>query len=112
MKAAKHEIMDAGSPLTALGRKQVDPGIVSGGMGIAISSWALARTVGLLGGLGVVSGMALDVVYARRLQLGDPDGHIRLAFATLARQQPQLAQTIERLLERFFIAGGFVFRRS
>jgi NAD(P)H-dependent flavin oxidoreductase YrpB (nitropropane dioxygenase family) len=112
MKAAKHEIMDAGSPLTALGRKQVDPVIVSGGMGIAISSWALARTVGLLGGLGVVSGMALDVVYARRLQLGDPDGHIRLAFATLARQQPQLAQTIERLLERFFIAGGKTLDQS
>lgn len=85
---------------------QSEPMVISGGMGIAISTWALARNVSLLGGLGVVSGMALDVVHARRLQLGDPDGFIRQAYAALASQQPQLAAPIERLLERFFIPGG------
>jgi NAD(P)H-dependent flavin oxidoreductase YrpB (nitropropane dioxygenase family) len=89
-----------------LGRKQDDPLVISGGMGIAISSWGLARTVSLMGGLGVVSGMALDVVCARRLQLGDPDGHIRRAFAAFASQYPRLARDVERLIDRFFIAGG------
>jgi NAD(P)H-dependent flavin oxidoreductase YrpB (nitropropane dioxygenase family) len=89
-----------------------DPLLISGGMGLAISTWGLARNVSLLGGLGVVSGMALDVVYARRLQLGDPDGFIRQAFAALASQHPQLASSIERLLGRFFIPGGKVSRSS
>jgi len=75
-------------------------------MGIAVSTWGLARAVSLMGGLGVVSGMALDVVYARRLQLGDADGHIRRALAALTTRLPKLAPAIDRLLARFFIAGG------
>jgi NAD(P)H-dependent flavin oxidoreductase YrpB (nitropropane dioxygenase family) len=37
-------------------------------MGIAISSWPLARAVSRAGQLGVVSGTAIDTVFARRLQ--------------------------------------------
>ena len=50
-------------------------------MGVAISGWRLARSVSVLGQLGVVSGTALDVLLARRLQDGDPVGDIRRAVA-------------------------------
>ena len=49
-------------------------------MGVGISNWRLAQTVSRLGQLGVVSGTALDQVLARRLQDGDPGGHMRRAF--------------------------------
>jgi len=98
--------MDGVPALMVAERKQSDPVIISGGMGIAMSYWGLARAVSMMGGLGVVSGMALDVVCARRLQLGDPDGQIRLAFAALVSRYPQLAEPIERLIARYFIAGG------
>lgn len=70
-------------------------------MGVAISSWRLARAVSALGHLGVVSGTALDVVLARRLQLGDPDGEIRRAFD--AFPDPSLARDV---LDRYFVRGG------
>ena len=50
-------------------------------MGVAVSGWPLARAVSLAGQLGVVSGTALAVVLARRLQLGDPGGELRRALA-------------------------------
>ncbi|MBI1376401.1 MAG: nitronate monooxygenase [Frankiales bacterium] len=49
------------------------PRVIQGGMGVAVSSWRLARAVSTAGELGVVSGTALDAVLARRLQDGDPD---------------------------------------
>ena len=55
------------------------PKIIQGGMGVAVSGWTLARTVSRLGQLGVVSGTALAIVLARRLQVGDPDGRMRHA---------------------------------
>ena len=58
-----------------------EPIIIQGGMGAAVSAWQLARAVSLAGQLGVVSGTAIDVVLARRLQLGDPGGHMRRALA-------------------------------
>ena len=58
-----------------------EPIIIQGGMGAAVSAWQLARAVSLAGQLGVVSGTAMDVVLARRLQLGDPGGHMRRALA-------------------------------
>ncbi|MDX5319170.1 MAG: nitronate monooxygenase, partial [Actinomycetes bacterium] len=64
-------------------------------MGIAVSSWQLARAVSLTGQLGVVSGTALDVVVARRLQDGDPGGHVRRAlehFPVPALAEEVLAQ--------------------
>ena len=54
--------------------------IIQGGMGVGISDWRLARSVSRLGQLGVVSGTALDQILARRLQMGDPGGHMRRAL--------------------------------
>ncbi len=77
------------------------PRIIQGGMGVGISDWRLARTVSELGALGVVSGTALDQILARRLQLGDPEGHVRRALDHFP--VPQLA---ERIWDTFYIAGG------
>ena len=70
-------------------------------MGVAVSGWPLARTVSSLGQLGVVSGTALAVVLARRLQLGDPCGDIRRALAEFP-----CPDTAARVLKEFFIPGG------
>ncbi|HSK27359.1 MAG TPA: nitronate monooxygenase [Jiangellales bacterium] len=70
-------------------------------MGVAVSSWQLARAVSTAGHLGVVSGTALDVVYARRLQDGDQGGHVRRAMA--AFPVPAMAQ---RVLETYFLPDG------
>lgn len=56
------------------------PPIIQGGMGIAVSNWRLARAVSTLGQLGVVSGTVIDTVLVRRLQDGDPGGHMRRAL--------------------------------
>lgn len=77
------------------------PVLIQGGMGVAVSSWPLARAVSAAGQLGVVSGTALDVVLARRLQDGDPGGHARAALA--AFPVPEIAA---RVLNRYFRAGG------
>ena len=84
--------------LTAQGRLPV---VIQGGMGVAVSSWQLARAVSRAGQLGVVSGTALDVVIARRLQDGDEGGHIRRALQ--AFPVPAMAQ---RMLDRYFLEGG------
>ncbi len=70
-------------------------------MGVAISDWRLARTVSMLGQLGVVSGVALEIVMIRRLQDGDVGGHVRRALQ--AFPFPDMAR---RALEKFYIAGG------
>ncbi|MBI4942008.1 MAG: nitronate monooxygenase, partial [Actinobacteria bacterium] len=57
------------------------PVVIQGGMGVGVSSWQLANAVARTGQLGVVSGTALDVVVARRLQDGDPGGHVQRALA-------------------------------
>ena len=49
-------------------------------MGVYVSNWRLARAVAAErpgATVGTVSGTALDVVYVRLLQLGDPGGHVR-----------------------------------
>ena len=56
------------------------PKIIQGGMGAGVSDWRLAQAVSKTGQLGVVSGTALDQILARRLQNGDPGGHMRRAF--------------------------------
>src|SRR5579863_5614467 len=56
------------------------PRVIQGGMGVGVSSWRLANAVSRLGQLGVVSGTALDQVLSRRLQDGDPGGHMRRAL--------------------------------
>jgi nitronate monooxygenase len=70
-------------------------------MGVAVSDWRLARAVSSLGQLGVVSGTALDAVLVRRLQLGDPGGHVRRGLE--AFPIPDVADDI---LDRYFIEGG------
>jgi NAD(P)H-dependent flavin oxidoreductase YrpB (nitropropane dioxygenase family) len=70
-------------------------------MGVGVSSWRLARAVAAHGQLGVVSGVALDAVLARRLQLGDPDGTSRAALAALP-----LPGVAARILERYYLPGG------
>jgi nitronate monooxygenase len=77
------------------------PLIIQGGMGVAVSGWPLARAVSRLGQLGVVSGSALAMVLARRLQLGDPGGELRHALAQFPF--PHMAA---RVLADYFIPGG------
>lgn len=70
-------------------------------MGAAVSHWRLARAVSMHGQLGVVSGTALDQVFARRLQDGDPGGHMRRALDRF----PSTAMA-ERVWRAWFIPGG------
>jgi nitronate monooxygenase len=77
------------------------PTIIQGGMGVGISSWPLARAVSMLGQLGVVSGTALDQILARRLQDGDPGGHLRRALD--AFPSPSMAG---RILREYCVPGG------
>lgn len=84
-----------------MGRADVLPPIIQGGMGVAVSDWKLAHAVSSTGQLGVVSGTALDAVFARRLQNGDVDGHMRRALA--AFPYPDVAA---ELLDTYFLEGG------
>jgi nitronate monooxygenase len=77
------------------------PLIIQGGMGAGVSKWRLARSVSICGQMGVVSGTALDVILARRLQEGDSDGDLRRALSQFPI--PGMAQ---RTLDRYFIPGG------
>jgi nitronate monooxygenase len=77
------------------------PTIIQGGMGAAVSGWALAGAVSRLGQLGVVSGTALDSVLARRLQCGDLDGHLRRAIAAFP-----FLDVARQVLADYFIPGG------
>jgi nitronate monooxygenase len=77
------------------------PRIIQGGMGFGISNWRLARAVSEQGQLGVVSGTALDVVVARKLQAGDPGGHTRRALGHFPF--PRIAK---RVMNKYFIPGG------
>ncbi|GAA4960386.1 NAD(P)H-dependent flavin oxidoreductase YrpB (nitropropane dioxygenase family) [Nonomuraea thailandensis] len=79
----------------------IRPVLIQGGMGVGVSGWRLARAVAMTGQLGVVSGTALDVTLARRLQLGDPGGDLRRALASFP--VPEIA---ERVLGRYFVPGG------
>jgi NAD(P)H-dependent flavin oxidoreductase YrpB (nitropropane dioxygenase family) len=84
-----------------LGANRVLPTVIQGGMGVAVSSWQLAKAVAMAGQLGVVSGTALDVVVARRLQDGDEGGHIRRALESFP--VPAIAHHV---LSRYFVEGG------
>lgn len=77
------------------------PTVIQGGMGAGISNWRLARTVSELGQLGVVSGTALDVIVARRMQDGDEGGHVRRALSAFP-----FAQMAKRVWDTYYIAGG------
>ncbi len=83
------------------GPSQEVPRIIQGGMGVGVSDWHLARAVSSMGELGVVSGTALDVLMARRLQQGDLDGSTRRALAAFPDQD--IARWI---VEAYFVEGG------
>ena len=70
-------------------------------MGAGISSWTLANAVSKAGQLGVVSGTALDILLARRLQVGDPGGHMRRALNHFP-----ISGVAQRIIDRYFIEGG------
>jgi nitronate monooxygenase len=77
------------------------PRVIQGGLGVGISNWRLARAVAREGQLGVVSGTALDQLLTRRLQDGDPGGHMRRGLDHF----PVRAMA-ERIWSRYFIPGG------
>jgi len=77
------------------------PKIIQGGMGVAISNWHLARTVSKLGQLGIVSGVALEVLLVRRLQDGDVGEHIRRALEYFP-----FRDMAKRAVEKYYIPGG------
>lgn len=77
------------------------PPIIQGGMGVGVSDWRLARAVSRLGQLGVVSGTALDVVFIRRLQDGDPGGHLRRAM-----ERFPIPGVAREVLKRYFRPEG------
>jgi NAD(P)H-dependent flavin oxidoreductase YrpB (nitropropane dioxygenase family) len=92
----------AASPQTAGGATSPPlPAIIQGGMGVAVSDWRLANAVARTGQLGVVSGTAVDVMCVRRLQDGDPGGHVRRALARFP--VPEIAQ---QLVETYHLDGG------
>lgn len=81
--------------------RQPLPTIIQGGMGVAVSSWRLASAVARRGQLGVVSGTALDLVLARRLEDGDADGSARRAMSAFPAPD-----VVERVLARYLRVGG------
>ena len=91
MRAAAHNPVVDATP----------PQLIQGGLGVAVSNHRLARAVAMTGHLGVVSGTAIDLVLARRLQDGDPDGEMRLAIEEFP--VPAIA---EQILQRYFLAAG------
>ena len=77
------------------------PIVIQGGMGIGVSSVQMARVVANTGQLGVVSGTAIDSVFARRLQDGDLDGELRWALAKFPDQE-----CVAEILSRYYVVGG------
>ncbi len=77
------------------------PRVIQGGMGVAVSDWRLANAVARTGQLGVVSGSMLDTVFVRRLQDGDPGGHMRRAIAEFP-----VSEFGEEILKRHFRPNG------
>lgn len=77
------------------------PMIIQGGMGIAVSNWVLARAVSQKGELGVVSGTSMNSVLVRRLQDGDPGGHMQRALAHFPDQS-----VAEEILKTYFLPEG------
>lgn len=65
-------------------------------MGIAISGYPLARAVARAGQLGVVSGTAIDTVFARRLQNDGVSDALRSVLARFPNQE-----IVDRVVEQF-----------
>jgi NAD(P)H-dependent flavin oxidoreductase YrpB (nitropropane dioxygenase family) len=95
--------------LTPDQRARLLPPVIQGGMGVGVSSWRLARSVAQHGGLGVISGVASDLLVARWLQDGDPGGHVRAAMAEYPDQQ-FVAATLKRFYRPEGRAPGSPYR--
>jgi len=78
-----------------------DRKIIQGGMGVYISTPFLAKTVSMDGGLGTISGVALERLLAQILQSGDVGGHYRRAL--FAFPFPEFSDMV---LDEFFIEEG------
>lgn len=70
-------------------------------MGVGVSNWRLARAVSKEGQLGVVSGTILDTVLARRLQDGDPGGHMQRACDHFP-----VKSIAHRVFQQYYRSGG------
>jgi len=79
----------------------VHPCLCFGGLGIGASPYLYARAAAKLGQLGVVSGTAIQYIFARQLQLGDENGDIRRAFKAFPDQK-----MAARVLDRYFVENG------
>lgn len=77
------------------------PVLIQGGLGVGVSNWRLARAVSALGHLGVVSGTALDQVLVRRLQDGDPGGHMRAALDRFP-----FPNVVDDIWRKYYVTGG------
>lgn len=85
------------------------PEIIQGGMGIGVSGWRLAGAAAKAGAMGVVSGVALDTITARKLQDGDPGGHIREALE--AFPVPEISRyVLDRYWNRLGRPGGSPYK--
>jgi len=77
------------------------PELIQGGMGVGVSHWRLAKEVSRAGQLGVVAGTAVSTLLVRRLQQGDPGGHMRRALSAFPHRP-----TAQEILDGYFIEGG------
>lgn len=78
--------------------------LIQGGMGVGISDFLLANAVARISRgkvLATVSGIAADILFARRLQIGDPGGHLRRAM-----KQFPFQGIAHEVLAEYFIEGG------
>jgi len=83
------------------------PRVIQGGMGVYVSANTLARAVAMAGHIGVISATAIEQIFARKLQMGDPGGHLKRACAAFPDQK-----LVERVWKRYaaFRAAGEPFR--
>ena len=81
--------------------------LIQGGMGVYVSNFRLANAVAACQQgvtAGTVSGTALDVVYVRLLQLGDPGGYIRSALTAFDnRFQVDIGA---KIIDQYLVPGG------
>jgi NAD(P)H-dependent flavin oxidoreductase YrpB (nitropropane dioxygenase family) len=75
--------------------------IIQGGMGIGVSGWRLAGAVADCGQMGVISGLCLDEMLTRRLQLGDPGEFVRRALDNFP-----VRDIAKKILSKFFNEKG------
>ncbi|MFB6346765.1 MAG: nitronate monooxygenase [bacterium] len=74
--------------------------IIQGGMGVAVSSWELARAVAKMGQIGVVSGTCIDTVMVRELQDGDPHDRV-----DVLKEYPD-QEIVEEIIDTFYVEDG------